>query len=300
MNKSVLAVAASYILWGLLPMFWKLLAQVDSIYTLCSRILWSLVVSVIFILAMGKWKEASAALRDKTVRRRLLAAGLLISFNWGAFIWCVMNGRVLDCSLAYYINPIIAIVVGYAAFHEKLSVLQWYSVALAVIGVSIPAFRDGQVPILAILIGTSFAIYGAVKKKVDLRGDVTTFIETLFVSPAALAVIILMEAGGNGAISNGLLSGWSLLLLPAAGLVTYLPLLLYSQGVRGTPMSLSGILMYVNPTLQFLIGILFYKEKLTVSSIITFCFVWAALILFVSSGRKTAKETANLEIGVTQ
>lgn len=297
MNKSALSVAASYILWGLLPVFWKLLANVDSIYVLCSRILWSLVVSAVAVLAFGKRRTAAAALRDKGVRRRLLICGLLISFNWGAFIWCVMNGRVLDCSLAYYINPILAIIVGFAAFREKLTALQWCSVALAAVGVAIPAVRGGEFPLLALLIGLSFAIYGAVKKKINLPGDVTTFVETLLVSPAVLAVIIYMEATGSGAVSSGVLTGWRLLLLPAAGIVTYIPLVLYSQGIRNTPMSLSGILMYVNPTLQFLIGVLFFKEALTATWIITFCFVWAALILFVASGRAASGRVCQLEAG---
>lgn len=297
MNKSTLAVAASYIIWGILPVFWKLLAQVNSIYVLLSRILWSLVVSAIAVLLMKKWKTAAKALLDKTVRNRLLICGLLISFNWGAFIWCVMNGRLLDCSLAYYINPIIAIVLGFAAFKERLSALQWGSVALAVAGVAIPALSGGSFPLLALLIGTSFAVYGAVKKKVDLPGDVTTFIETLLVSPAVLAAIIYMEANGEGAVLNGALTGWRLLLLPAAGIVTYIPLVLYSQGVRGTPMALSGILMYINPTIQFLIGVLFYKEALTTSWIITFCFVWGALVLFVTNGRKVGKSADKAELG---
>jgi chloramphenicol-sensitive protein RarD len=297
MNKSASAVAASYILWGFLPVFWKLLANVNSFYVLCSRIIWSLVVSGVAVLILGNWKAAAAALRDKAVRSRLLICGLLISFNWGAFIWCVMNGRVLDCSLAYYINPILAIVVGFTAFREKLSPLQWCSVALAAAGVAIPAVRGGEFPLLAVLIGLSFAIYGAVKKKVNLPGDVTTFVETLLVSPAVLAVIIYMEAAGTGAVSSGALAGWRLLLLPAAGIVTYIPLALYSQGIRHTPMSLSGILMYINPTLQFLVGVLFFKEVLTTTWIITFCFVWSALILFVASGRAASKRVCKLEAG---
>ena len=297
MNKNILAVAASYVLWGALPVFWTLLSHVNSMYILCSRILWSLVVSAIAVAAFGKWETAKAALKNRAVTLRLLGCGMLISFNWGAFIWCVVNGRVLDCSLAYYINPIIAILVGFAAFNEKLTALQWCSVAMAAVGVAIPALAGGQFPLLAILIGSSFAFYGALKKKIGLPGDVTSFIETLLVSPAALAVIAYMEKTGTGAVLNGTLKGWSLLLLPAAGLVTYLPLVLYSHGMRGTSMSLSGILMYINPTMQFLISVLFFKEELSLPWAITFCFIWAALILFVKSGRAVSRCVQELEVG---
>jgi len=297
MNKSTLSVTAGYLLWGFLPIFWKLLSGVDSIYVLCSRIIWSLVVGAIAVAVMGKWEEAKKALRNKSVSLRLLACGALVSFNWGAFIWCVMNGRVLDCSLAYYINPIMAIVIGFLAFGEKMSPMRWISVGLAVIGVAFPAFVDGQVPVLAVLIALSFALYGTVKKKVDLPGEVTTFIETLFITPFALAVIIYMEIQGTGAMSAGQLPGWRFLLLPAAGLVTYLPLLLYSHGIRKTPMSLAGILMYISPTMQFAIGILLFHEDLSKSMLVTFGFVLAAVLLFILSGRRTSRRARKIEVG---
>ncbi|NCB51583.1 MAG: EamA family transporter RarD [Clostridia bacterium] len=297
MNKSTISVTASYLLWGILPIFWKLLAGVDSFYVLCSRIIWSLVVSVIAVLALGKWKETKEALRNKSVSLRLFACGALVSFNWGAFIWCVMNGRVLDCSLAYYINPIMAIVIGFIAFGEKMNTMRWVSVGLAVVGVAYPAFVNGQVPILAVLIALSFALYGTVKKKVDLPGEVTTFIETLFVMPFALALVIYMEVQGTGALAAGLLPGWRFLLLPAAGLVTYLPLLLYSHGIRRTPMSLAGILMYISPTMQFVIGVVLFHEELSESMLITFGFVLVAVVVFILSGRKPSLRKQEIKVG---
>lgn len=297
MNKSTLYVLTGYLLWGILPIFWKLLAGVDSIYVLCSRIIWSLVVSAIAVLAFGKWKDAIEALRNRAVCLRLFACGALVSFNWGAFIWCVMHGRVLDCSLAYYINPIMAIVIGFIAFREKMNTMRWVSVGLAVIGVAYPAFVNGQVPILAVLIALSFALYGTVKKKVDLPGDITTFIETLFITPFALAAVIYMEVQGTGALSGGQLPGWRILLLPAAGFVTYLPLLLYSHGIRRTPMSLAGVLMYISPTMQFFIGILLFHEELSESMLVTFGFVLVAVVLFVLSGKRKAFHSRELKMG---
>lgn len=150
---------------------------------------------------------------------------------------------------------------------------------------------EGEFPLLAVLIGLSFAIYGAIKKKADVPGDVSTFIETLLVSPVALGIILVMELRG-GPISTGVIGGWRLILLPLAGVVTYLPLFLYSAGIRTTSMSLSGILMYINPTLQLLCGVILYDETMSPAMTVAFVCVWLATIVFVAGGelaRRKAK-----------
>ena len=273
MKKGSAAVFLSYVLWGVFPIYWKLLADVDSVYVLCCRIVFSLCVSLVVVPLCGKWGEAMRVLRDKRLRRYMLAAGVFISFSWGAFIYCVASNRVLDASLAYYINPILAILVGFIVFRERLTTAQWAAVALAAAG------------------GLSFAIYGAIKKKADVPGDVSTFIETLLVSPVALGIILVMELRG-GPISTGVIGGWRLILLPLAGVVTYLPLFLYSAGIRTTSMSLSGILMYINPTLQLLCGVILYDETMSPAMTVAFVCVWLATIVFVAGGelaRRKAK-----------
>lgn len=290
-NKGAWTVLLSYVLWGLFPIFWKLLADVNSVYVLCCRVLFSLLVSFLVVRLSGGWAQARAVLRDRRKCLAMLVCGLTISFNWGAFIYCVAVGRVLDASLAYYINPLLAILLGFIFFRERLSVLQGCSVALAAVGVIVPMFMEGSFPLLAVLIGLSFAVYGAVKKRADVPGEISIFIETLLVAPIAVLVIAVMELRG-GPVSSGLIGGWRLLLLPAAGLVTYLPLALYSAGIRTTSMSLSGILMYINPTMQLLCGLLLYNEKMTAATLVTFILVWAALILFVLSGRRREQKPA--------
>ena len=156
MKKGAWAVLLSYVLWGVFPIYWKLLADVDSVYVLCCRIVFSLVVSLIVVPACGKWGEAMRVLRDRRLRRRMLACGLFISFNWGAFIYCVASNRVLDASRAYYINPILAILMGFVVFRERLTAAQWTAVALAAAGVAAPMVMEGQFPLLAVLIGLSF------------------------------------------------------------------------------------------------------------------------------------------------
>ena len=271
MKKGTLMVLASYVLWGLLTIFWKLLADIDSFYVLCCRIVFSLAVSAALLPLTGGWAEAKAVLKDRKLLLRMLACGLLISFNWGVLIYCVSAGRVLDTSLAYYINPLLAILLGFILFREKLTAAQF--------------------PYLALLCGLSFALYGAVKKKANVPGGISTFIETLLVAPIALAVALVMELNA-GPISTGALSGWRLLLLPAAGAVTFLPVFLYSSGIPSTPMSLSWVLMYINPTLQLLCGLVLFNETMSSAMLVTFVCVWVATIIYLVSGAVQRKKAA--------
>ena len=291
MKKGTIYVTLSYVLWGLLPVFWKLLADVDSFYVLACRVVFSLVVSAALLPLLGEARRAKDALKDKRLVGLMLCCGLLISFNWGVLIYCVAAERVLDVSLAYYINPLLAILVGFICFRERLSAAQWISCAIAAAGVAAPMVMAGEFPILAVLCGLSFAIYGAVKKVADIPGELSTFMETLLVVPFAIAFIIYCEANG-GPVASGQLSGWRLLLLPAAGAVTFLPVYLYSAGIRTTSMGLSGVLMYINPTLQLLIGLL-YGETLGTDMLVTFACVWIATAIYLISGAKSRKRAAN-------
>ena len=291
MKKGTIYVTLSYVLWGLLPVFWKLLADVDSFYVLACRVVFSLVVSAALLPLLGEARRAKDALKDKRLVGLMLCCGLLISFNWGVLIYCVAAERVLDVSLAYYINPLLAILVGFICFRERLSAAQWIACAIAAAGVAAPMVMAGEFPILAVLCGLSFAIYGAVKKAANIPGELSTFMETLLVVPFAIAFIIYCEANG-GPVASGQLSGWRLLLLPAAGAVTFLPVYLYSAGIRTTSMGLSGVLMYINPTLQLLIGLL-YGETLGTDMLVTFACVWIATAIYLISGAKSRKRAAN-------
>ena len=291
MKKGTIYVTLSYVLWGLLPVFWKLLADVDSFYVLACRVVFSLVVSAALLPLLGEARRAKDALKDKRLVGLMLCCGLLISFNWGVLIYCVAAERVLDVSLAYYINPLLAILVGFICFRERLSAAQWIACAIAAAGVAAPMVMAGEFPILAVLCGLSFAIYGAVKKVANIPGELSTFMETLLVVPFAIAFIIYCEANG-GPVASGQLSGWRLLLLPAAGAVTFLPVYLYSAGIRTTSMGLSGVLMYINPTLQLLIGLL-YGETLGTDMLVTFACVWIATAIYLISGAKSRQRAAN-------
>ncbi len=291
LKKGPLCVLACYILWGLLPIFWKTLAAVDSLYVLAARIVFSLAFMAA-VLAVRKNRAAADVFRDRRELGRLAAAGCFICVNWGAYIWAVSNGHMLDASLAYYMSPILNILLGTLLFRERLEKLQWLAVGVTFTGLVVTVVRYRQIPWVALLIGASFAIYGAIKKSVRSDADTSVFFETLTLAPLALAFMLAMEARGAGAA--GTLHGWQWLLLPAAGVVTTVPLLFFAWGIKSTPMSLSGILLYINPTMQLLLSVLLYGEAFTATHAILFGFVWSGLVLYLVSGalrdRKEKKE----------
>lgn len=282
MKRGPLCVLGCYVLWGCLPAFWKLISHLNSLYVLGCRIVWAMVFTGAALALRGHLAAPTrAALSVRRERRLLIAASCAITVNWGVYIWAAGHGHLLDSSLAYYLNPILAILLGALVFGERLNKLQWLSVAVAAAGILAAAVRYRQIPWIALVVGGSFALYGAIKKKVEAEAAVSTFVETLLMTPVSLAALIWLERQGNGAV--GVLHGWQWLLLPAAGIVTTVPLILFSAGMKTTPMSLAGILMYINPTLQLLLSVWLYGEEFTETHAILFCFVWCALGLYVLS-----------------
>ena len=289
-NKGPLYILGGNIVWGLLPIFWKTLEAVDSMYVLGARILWSVVLMAVILTVQRKGKLVREAGRRELPQMAL--AGVFVCINWGAYIWAVTHGRVLDASLAYYLNPIVSILLAAIVFREKLTKLQWLSVGVTFAGVVITIIRYGQIPWLALTMAVAFGIYGAFKKGVRADSAVSVFYEALVLLPLAVGYMIFMEVRGTGAV--GVLHGGQWLLLPMAGVVTAVPLLLYAKGLKTTPLSLSGILMYVSPTIQLLLSVWLYGEDFTATHAILFGFVWSGLVLYLVSGwrkdRKHRKE----------
>ena len=282
MNKDTFNVLGGYVLWGLLPVFWKLLAGVNSAYVLAQRIVFSCLFCFAVILIKKNGGELKNILRDKKQRRLYLACGLLISANWGVYILTVATGRILEASLAYYMNPLFSILIGALIFEERLSGVQWLSVALAFVGVMYSVVLYGSVPYLAIIIGLTFALYGAIKKGIKAESEVSICMETLSVLPLALIFIVYAQLSGFTTFAS--LSVKEMLLLVLTGAITSVPLMLFASGIKRTSITVSGILMYINPTLQLLLGVFVYNEEFTKANAVTFAFVWLAVILFVGDG----------------
>ena len=226
-------VLGSYILWGLLPAFWNLLAEVNSMYILAQRVIWSLIVMTLFLAVTRRAKDIVLVFADlKTVLYSLLC-GILICINWGIYIYAVNSGNVLDASLGYFLEPIVVTIIGVAAFHEKMSRPEQLTVVFAIIGIGYLIWAYRVFPIMAILISLSFGFYGAVKKNLKLYPELSLFAETLMMTPAALLFCIYSEMHGTGSI--GILSGPQFLLLPLAGIVTLIPLTLFNRGIHHIP-----------------------------------------------------------------
>ena len=282
MNKDTFNVLGGYVLWGLLPVFWKLLAGVNSAYVLAQRIVFSCLFCFAVILIKKNGGELKNILRDKKQRRLYLACGLLISANWGVYILTVATGRIMEASLAYYMNPLFSILIGALIFKERLSGVQWLSVALAFVGVMYSVVLYGSVPYLAIIIGLTFALYGAIKKGIKAESEVSICMETVSVLPLALIFIVYAQLSGFTTFAS--LSVKEMLLLVLTGAITSVPLMLFASGIKRTSITVSGILMYINPTLQLLLGVFVYNEEFTKANAVTFAFVWLAVILFVGDG----------------
>ena len=282
MNKDTFNVLGGYVLWGLLPVFWKLLAGVNSAYVLAQRIVFSCLFCFAVILIKKNGGELKNILRDKKQRRLYLACGLLISANWGVYILTVATGRILEASLAYYMNPLFSILIGALIFKERLSGVQWLSVALAFVGVMYSVVLYGSVPYLAIIIGLTFALYGAIEKGIKAESEVSICMETVSVLPLALIFIVYAQLSGFTTFAS--LSVKEMLLLVLTGAITSVPLMLFASGIKRTSITVSGILMYINPTLQLLLGVFVYNEEFTKANAVTFAFVWLAVILFVGDG----------------
>ena len=288
MNRSSLNVLGCYILWGLLPIFWKLLAGVNSAYVLAQRIVFSCVFCLAVILIRKNGGEIGKIIKNKSERRKFFLCGILISINWGVYILTVAMGRILEASLAYYMNPLFSVLIGAIFFKEKLSRVQWASVALAFAGVMFSVIRYGEVPYLAIIIGLSFALYGALKKGIKADSETSICMETMAVLPIALVFIAYAQFSGFTTFSS--LTTAEALLLIATGPITSIPLMLFAKGIKETSIVTSGILMYINPTLQLLVGVFIYNEAFTQTNAITFAFVWAAVILFVFDSLRKKKK----------
>lgn len=282
-----LKVLACYLMWAFLVLYWPLFGAMDPLAVLSFRIIFSMLFCLIVMLILGQGPAILALMKDKRQMLFLLLAGITITVNWGGYIIAVMTGRVIDASLAYYMYPIFSIVLGFFIYNERLRPLQWVAFVLAVLGVTVPIIAYGQVPVFAIIIGTSFAFYGAIKKQITASGVLSIFMETLMVVPVALIYLVAFSHLEG-------LTPRDILLIPTMGVVTTVPLLFFAVGMKDTSLSLAGVLMYINPTIQLLLGVFIMGEEFTTTHAWMFAFVWSGVALFLADGfreRKKESET---------
>lgn len=281
-NSGLAAAISAYLLWGILPLYWELLQEASAYEILSHRIIWSFVFMGMVIVAMRRIdvlkSECSSLWHNKKRGVTLLAASVLISINWLTYIWAVNNGRVLETSLGYYINPLVSVVLGVIIFKETLGKAKWISVALASMGIIFMTVNLGELPWIAVVLSTTFALYGALKKKLQLSPFTSIFLETMLILPITLWYIFYLYNSGESHFLTGDVN--YTLLFMGAGIVTAVPLVLFNAGANKLPLNVLGFTQYISPTMGFLLGIFYFKESFDFTKMIGFCFIWLALAVF--------------------
>ncbi len=274
--------ATAYILWGMFPLYFKLLQGVAAPQILMHRIIWSLA----FVLAALAWRRQWQWLRKVLRQPRVLlgfgVSALLLSSNWLLYIWAVNGGRVVDASLGYFITPLVNVLLGYLLLKEKLRPLQWASIALAAAGVGWLTWQGGQLPWIGLLLAATFGTYGLLRKTAALGPLEGLTLETLLLVPLALGYLALLNAQDQNTFHGA--SSATRWLLAASGPITAIPLLLFAAGARRIPLSTLGFLQYIAPTLQLLLGVWLYREPFGGARLAGFVTIWAALAVYSAEG----------------
>lgn len=282
MSYGPLAAALAYILWGLFPLYIKQIAHVDALEVVAHRSVWSLVLLLALLAALRRFAWLREALRKPRVLGAFALSAALLSVNWLVYVWAVSNERVLDASLGYFINPLFNVMLGYVVLHERPRPWQWAAVALAAAGVLWLALGAGQFPWVALTLAASFGLYGLLRKTATLGAMEGLTLETLLLAPLAAGLLLWLGWQGQGAFAQGdaATTGWLLL----AGPVTAVPLLLFAAGARRVTLATLGLLQYLGPTIQFLLGIYLYHEPFDPQRGIGFALIWAGLLLYSGEG----------------
>lgn len=276
---------AAYVLWGILPVYWKALELVSPFEILSSRFMWSCVFVFLLIIFQKKWllftKEVKQVFSNVKTGSAMVAAGIIISFNWGTFIWAVNNGHIVETSMGYYINPLVSILFAVVFLRERLDKMQLAAIACAFIGVASMVYSFGKIPWVSLTLAFTFALYGLLKKILPVSALTSIMLETLLITPLALVYEYSLWQQGVSFYASGNLQ--VIMMLTGAGVVTAIPLLLFTAGARLLPLKIIGFLQYISPTLTLVIGVFVYNEAFTASHLLAFGWIWAALLLFIVS-----------------
>lgn len=276
---------AAYVLWGILPVYWKALELVSPFEILSSRFMWSCVFVFLLIIFQKKWplfaKEVKQVFSNVKTGAAMVAAGITISFNWSTFIWAVNNGHIVETSMGYYINPLVSILFAVVFLRERLDKMQLAAITCAFIGVASMVYSFGKIPWVSLTLAFTFALYGLLKKILPVSALTSIMLETLLITPLALVYEYSLWQQGVSFYASGNLQ--VIMMLTGAGVVTAIPLLLFTAGARLLPLKIIGFLQYISPTLTLLIGVFVYNEAFTASHLLAFGWIWAALLLFIVS-----------------
>lgn len=291
-KSGMMYTAGSYVIWGLIPIYWKLISDVSANEILANRVVWSFVFMIILLVLMRKLAPLKSVLKEITIHPKkalaLGAASFLISINWFVFIWAVNNNHIIETSMGYYINPLMSVLLGVVVLKESLSKAQVISFLLAACGVLIMTFSYGSFPWVSLSLAISFALYGLAKKMIRMDAAVGLTIETAAVTPFAVLYLLFLSRNGSIQLFSGNIQ--TDLLLMGGGVLTAIPLLLFGHGAQKIPLYLIGFLQYIAPTMTLLLGVFIYNEPFTPSQLLSFVFIWSALAVFTFAQIKSVQK----------
>ena len=277
-RRGLLYGIVAYSLWGVIPLFWKLLDHVDPVEILAHRALWGLGAFAALAALAGKWPAVRVALADRRALAAMALSGALLAINWGTFVAAVATDHLLDASLGYFINPLVSVALGTIVLGERLRRLQWLAIVLAAAGVTLLTVEAGRVPWISLLLAGTFGLYGLVRKTTHVESLVGSTVETAIMTPVAIVYLVLLAGRGGGALGHADLA--TELLLVATGVVTAIPLLLFTSAARRLPLSTVGFLQYLAPTGQFLLAVFAFGEPFARGKLAAFACIWAGLAVF--------------------
>ena len=277
-TQAVLSAVMAFGLWGVLPVYWKQIVHLGSDVALAQRVVWTMATVLPLLMLRGEWKGFLKSLRDAALIKAHAWSAFLLAINWGVFVWAAQHGRIIDCSLGYFINPLLNVLIGSRLLGERLSRLQKLSIASAACGVAMQIVLVGRFPWIGLLLAGTFALYGLARRRSPLGPLPGLGVETIVGIPIAAAY--LMWSQHNGALIWGTSSTHDLLLITGLGIVTTIPLLGFAHGARQLPFALLGVLQFLAPTGQFLVGAFIYHETISAAALVSFGLIWTGVLLF--------------------
>ncbi len=286
-RAGVPAALIAFLIWGLLPIYWKALAAVPPMQILCHRVAWSLVFLALVVTVRRGWGPLRRALTSRRDLALLAVSSVLVSSNWFLYIWSVNNGHVVESSLGYYINPLVNVLLGFLFFRDRLSRVQAMAIGLATLGVLNMVWQFGRAPWIALTLAVSFGLYGLVRKVASVESVHGLFYETLVLGLPAVGYLVWEEAHGVGALGH--LGLGQDLLMAGAGVVTATPLVLFAFAARRLRLATVGVMQYIAPTGMFLLGVFVYGEAFTTVHLTTFALIWAGVALYTADGLRSLR-----------
>ena len=279
-KKGILFALGAHLLWGILPIYWRFIYGISAFEILAYRIILAMVFMILMIFVLKKSQALKHDINQLVAHPiqlvAIIIAGYVITINWGTFIWAVSNGHVLQTSLGYYINPLVSVLLAFIFLKERFNKFETLAIVSAVIGVIYMTMKIGEFPIISLMLAFSFGIYGLLKKLVRVEAMSGIAIECIVTAPAGLIYIIYLWQAHQSSVGLNM----STFLLLFSGAVTAVPLILFSAGARRIPLSLTGFIQYISPTIIFLLGIFVFKEKFDIHQFITFIFIWIGIALY--------------------